>query len=115
MKKAIQWLFSRKVVIFWLCFVTIYDLIFTYVVFRLHPELLQNNGELNSFIRWLIETYGLEYALLVIMPLIMALVILLGYRFWNFGLMRYYMYFLFIARVGLFIYNFFVIYALIKY
>ena len=94
---------------------TVYDLVFTYVVFRLHPEQLQNNGEYNDFIRYLIQTYGLEYALLVIVPLIMAFVILLGYRFWNFRPVRFYMYFLFVARIGLFIYNFFVIYALTKY
>ncbi|TSC89071.1 MAG: hypothetical protein G01um10143_452 [Parcubacteria group bacterium Gr01-1014_3] len=115
MRKMLHWLFSRKVVIFWVCFSTIYDLIFTYVVFRLHPELLQNNGEYNTFVRDLIQTYGLDYALLVIMPLIMAFVILMGYRFWNFKLVRFYMYFLFVARIGLFIYNFFVIYTLAKY
>ncbi len=114
MKKILQWLFSRKVVVFWLGFVTVYDVIFTYVVFRLYPSILENNGELNSAINYLIRTYGLEYGLLLIVPLVMGLIILLGYRFWNFKPLRYYLYFLFMARIGLFVYNFFVIFSLLK-
>jgi hypothetical protein len=112
-RKLLSWLFSRRVVIFWLIFSTIYDAIFTYVILKLYGGLDAHQFEMNKLLSYLILCCGLEWTLLAILPLIMTLVILLAHRFWNFRPFRYYVYFLFCARIALFFYNGFLIYQIV--
>lgn len=131
MLTMVHWMFSRSTVLFWLAFCTIYDIIFTYVILSLYGGVDPAALEQNLLFRHFIRTYGVDWTLFVILPLVMLLVILLGYRFWNAPLLkpneklwrrvvrkfswrlwRGYLYLLFLARIGLFFYNLYLVFIL---
>ena len=115
MKSLLKKVFSRKIVLSFIAFSTLCDVVFTVFILKNYfdPNLAAS-GEFNPLIRYFIQTFGLEYALLVIVPLIMGALIFIIYRFWNFAPLRYYAYFLFIIRVGLFFYNSYIMFVIFK-
>lgn len=118
MKAALRWMFSRKLVVGWLCIATVLDIVFTAWVLSLFDQEVINGfqAESNPILRSLFNSYGVRYTLFVILPIIMAVVISLVYFLWDFALrvpwtslkikpLRYYGYFLFVTRIVLFFNN----------
>lgn len=117
MKKVLKWLFSRKIVVCWLCLATVLDVLFTLWVFSLFSQDVINEfkaAEKNPILRYFFGIYGVQFTLLVILPAVMTLMIALIYRFWEFRVAKYYGYFLFIVRVGLMVNNIAVVVLLVK-
>lgn len=115
MKGLLKRVFSRKSVIGFTAFTTLCDLVFTFFVLKRYGNSDNfSSGEFNPLIRYFMETAGLEITLFVIVPLVMITLLLLIWRFWNFKPLRYYAYFLFVTRVGLFLYNIHIVFLVFK-